>query len=67
VFEKTKHRFSLRKWKLQGRFDGEALAEGVRRILRRRNIPENAMLKDPDSRCKTYVRASSIFVNRLTQ
>ena len=53
VFEKTKHRFSLSKRKLQGRYDGEALASGVKRILQDRELMKDEFLKDPSSACKT--------------
>ncbi len=53
VFEKTKHRFSVRKGKLQGRFDSEALTNGVKRVLKSVDMEEDELLKDPVSNCKT--------------
>jgi len=53
IFEKSKHRYSISKGKLQGRYDGKAIEEGVKRILKERNIRPDAPLKDAGSTCKT--------------
>ncbi|KAI4913076.1 uncharacterized protein J4E92_009948 [Alternaria infectoria] len=55
IFEKAKHRYSISKGKLQGRYDGKAIEEGVKRILEERNIRPDELLKDPGSTCKTFV------------
>jgi patatin-like phospholipase/acyl hydrolase len=53
VFEKTKHRYSVSKRKLQGRYDGKALEDGVKRILVKQDRTPDEPLKDPGSLCKT--------------
>lgn len=53
VFTKCKHRLTWR-GKVQGRFNHEALAEGIRDLLERRGIDKDALLKDSsESHCKT--------------
>ncbi|KAJ6441059.1 Hydantoin utilization protein A [Purpureocillium lavendulum] len=56
VFTKRRHRLNW-KGQLQGRFDDEALEDGVKSILRRLNIPEDELLKEADGRpqCKVFV------------
>jgi patatin-like phospholipase/acyl hydrolase len=53
IFEKAKHRYSFSKGKLQGRYDGKALEDGIQRILKSRNMQPDTPLKDPGSTCKT--------------
>jgi patatin-like phospholipase/acyl hydrolase len=53
VFAHCRHRITLR-GKLQGRFDHDALANGVKAVLAARNVGEDALLKDPLNNCKTY-------------
>lgn len=45
VFTKRRHRLN-RKGQLQGRFDHEALEEGIKDLLRRRGLSEDELLKD---------------------
>ena len=56
IFTKTKKRLSMQ-GTIQGKFDHIALEVGVRSILRKRGIDENALLKDDsaesDNNCKT--------------
>lgn len=53
IFEKSKHRYSISKGKLQGRYDGKALEDGVKSILKRLNKKPDELLKDPGSTCRT--------------
>jgi predicted acylesterase/phospholipase RssA len=54
VFEKRRGAVSL-KFKLQSRFDTEELERVIKSIIRRSNLPENALLKDDrDAPCKVY-------------
>lgn len=54
VFTKRRHRVNW-KGKIQGRFDHEALEEGIQDLLRRRGLSGDELLKDTDgaSGCKT--------------
>lgn len=56
VFTKRRHRMN-RKAQIQGRFDHEALEEGIKDLLRRRGLSEDELLKDSsqETRCKTFV------------
>ncbi|KAK3937037.1 kinesin [Diplogelasinospora grovesii] len=60
VFTKCRHRLNW-KGKLQGRFDHEALEEGVKNMLRRLDLPEDALLKEADEKlgCKVFVCSMS--------
>ena len=54
VFVQQQHRISW-KGKLRGRFDHEALEEGIKDLLRRFGLPEDELLRDTSekSTCKT--------------
>ena len=53
IFTKLHHRLNV-KGKLQGRFDHAAIEDGMRCLLRKRGIDENALLFDSSKQtCKT--------------
>ncbi|OAQ71845.1 kinesin [Purpureocillium lilacinum] len=56
VFTKRRHRLNW-KGQIQGRFDHEALEEGIKAILQRRQVPENELLKEAGGQpeCKVFV------------
>ncbi|KAH7136769.1 acyl transferase/acyl hydrolase/lysophospholipase [Dactylonectria estremocensis] len=58
VFTKTRHRVG---WSgnLQGRFDHEALENGIKGLLQRLGLPEDELMKEGDGAplCKTFVCA----------
>jgi patatin-like phospholipase/acyl hydrolase len=69
VFTHCKHRMTWR-GNLQGRFDHDALVQATKDLLRRKNMDEDALLKDPlgDTGCATSVLNEVLCsVLRLTQ
>lgn len=54
VFTKLHHRLTLR-GKIQGRFDHNALVDGIQELLGQRNVHKEALLREPStsSTCKT--------------
>lgn len=59
IFEKQRHRFSLgfafsdKKLPLQPRYSSQGLERGVRRILEKQKVAEDAKMKEVSSVCKT--------------
>jgi hypothetical protein len=52
VFRKTQHRVTI-KGKVQGRFDGEELAQAVKEVVMQQGLQADALLKDrPEAGCK---------------
>lgn len=59
VFFKKRHRISLL-GQVQGRFDGDELANCVKEILLKLNLSPDELLRDqPDTKCKVFVCATS--------
>lgn len=57
IFSKIHHRVNV-KGRLQGRFDHEALENGIKDLLRQRSLDENELFKvgqTDGKKCKTYV------------
>ena len=57
VFAPVRHRLNFWglpwNWQVQGRFDGEVLAQCIRDILRSKDMPPDSLLKDKaDAVCK---------------
>ncbi|KAF2801475.1 uncharacterized protein BDZ99DRAFT_221763 [Mytilinidion resinicola] len=59
VFQKQRHRVTL-KGNVQGRFDSAELERGIKEIIVRQGLAEDALLKDDaDAKCKVFVCATS--------
>ena len=52
VFRKRRHRVTI-KGNVQGRLDSDELERGIKEVVVRQRLPENALLKDsPNANCK---------------
>ncbi|SLM40190.1 patatin family protein [Lasallia pustulata] len=59
VFRKRRHRVTI-KGNVQGRLDSDELERGIKEVVVRQRLPENALLKDsPNANCKVFVCATS--------
>ncbi|KAA6409974.1 MAG: hypothetical protein FRX48_06588 [Lasallia pustulata] len=59
VFRKRRHRVTI-KGNVQGRLDSDELERGIKEVVVRQRLPENALLKDsPNAKCKVFVCATS--------
>ncbi|KAJ5588159.1 hypothetical protein N7537_010837 [Penicillium hordei] len=55
IFVKKHSRISFRTWQMQERFDHEILEKAVKQLLVDRGLKEDALLVNPDAKCKVFV------------